>query len=592
MQTLTTTPSHDLYRRPGRLVRALGGVGRLTMIVVIAGLLWRLGRFALGFPIWGDEAFVAGSLLVRDFADLVRPPLEYNQIAPLGFMWAELAVSRLLGLNEWSLRLIALISGLAGFLLFVRFARRTLDSRSALLGVAIMAASFYLVRHANELKPYAGDMLVSLGLTYLAWAAARRPDKPALWVGLILVAALGVWFSYPAVFIVGGVGIFLLWRAIKTRSPGMAVGLVTLAVIAVASFAAMYVLYTGPASGHQANAHYFQSKSQLDASFPPFAHPLRIPFWLLDVHTGNMLAYPFGGSHFASIGTTLLVITGIVTFWRKGRRDFLLLLFAPLGLAFLAACLRKYPYGISARTMLFMAPAFCLLAGVGLASLIRLLPRAMQSMAIRCTVIALAVVAVGALAMECVWPYKDLCYAQTRSSVRQLADQTRPGDQWVVANSLVSALDAPWSLGQSGPVLNGRGGPTIRYYLHATAPVPVRWGLAPEDVQPCGGRTWVLCYSDPGFDTERDCRLACQRILEAVQSAMPRFAAAPTGPIVLPKPAFGRQEWHENFIRAMTDRFGKPITKTFEIQREEKNGNNTFLRAYIFSSPADAAAGR
>ena len=43
----------------------------------------------------------------------------------------------------------------------------------------------------------------------------------------------------------------------------------------------------------------------------------------------------------------------------------LFLTISPLFPAFFAATLRLYPYGGSIRTMLYMAPFLCILAGIG-----------------------------------------------------------------------------------------------------------------------------------------------------------------------------------------------------------------------------------
>ena len=47
-------------------------------------------------------------------------------------------------------------------------------------------------------------------------------------------------------------------------------------------------------------------------AFPPLAEPWQLAWWLLDVHTGNMLAYPYGGNHFGSTLTTILVVAGCI----------------------------------------------------------------------------------------------------------------------------------------------------------------------------------------------------------------------------------------------------------------------------------------
>ena len=60
-------------------------IAQATLATVVIGLVWRLVRYSLAFPLWGDEAFLAVNFLTRDLAGLARP-LEFDQIAPPGFL--------------------------------------------------------------------------------------------------------------------------------------------------------------------------------------------------------------------------------------------------------------------------------------------------------------------------------------------------------------------------------------------------------------------------------------------------------------------------------------------------------------------------
>ena len=55
------------------------------------GVVIRLVRIVLVHPLWGDECFVAANLIERDYLGLLRP-LDYDQVAPVLFLWAELAI--------------------------------------------------------------------------------------------------------------------------------------------------------------------------------------------------------------------------------------------------------------------------------------------------------------------------------------------------------------------------------------------------------------------------------------------------------------------------------------------------------------------
>ena len=339
-----------------------------TLVGMIAlGIVWRFARFGACPPMWGDEAFIAVNLLVRDFAGLLRP-LEYYQIAPVGFLWAELAVVRALGPSEWAIRLIPFLSGLAALGLFVRFARKTVDRRSALMAVGIFAASFYPVRHATEVKPYSTDLLFSMMATILAWSIWLDRDSIRRWLALTTLIAAGVWFSYPLVFVAAGVGTVLAVR-VGTNPDRRALALYVGFGLTISTSWVLSYLTFGRTQA-EAAPFYTELETWRDA-FPPLSQPWLLPYWLLDTHTGNMLAYPNGGKNFASLGTAIAVAAGCWTL-RKTRPAFLAMLLEPPGAhPDRGLRLHRYPYGTSARTTLYMAPAFCLLAGVGLVALIR-----------------------------------------------------------------------------------------------------------------------------------------------------------------------------------------------------------------------------
>ena len=90
---------------------------RATWAFVGLGLLVRLVRYLVVYPIWHDEAFLAVNFLDRGYLDLLRP-LDYSQVAPILFLWIELTSVRLFGFSEWSLRFFPAVCGLASVFLF------------------------------------------------------------------------------------------------------------------------------------------------------------------------------------------------------------------------------------------------------------------------------------------------------------------------------------------------------------------------------------------------------------------------------------------------------------------------------------------
>jgi hypothetical protein len=473
-------------------------VGKATVILMILGLAWRTARYALAFPLWGDEAFVAVTVLERDLPGLARPP-EFYQIVPPGFLWCEWLVVRWLGSGEWALRLAPYLAGVASLLVFWRFCRGVTTRRTTLLAVAVLAASFYPVRHAAEVKPYAIDLLVSLALTTLGWATYRRPGSVGPWLSLIAMAVVGVWCSYPAVFVAGGVALLLAVRVFRGRSGRAAMFWVTYGALLAASWGLMYVHFAGPQA--RTAAFLTELKTWRDA-FPPMSEPWRIPWWLLEVHTGMMLAYPLGDHHFGSTLTTLLVIAGCVRMARRrARRPLLLLLLGPLAFALIAAALRRYPYGTSTRVMLYMAPAFCLLVAEGLMGLLRRRHRARHGPIGIAGLLALVLFA--GMAHDAIWPYMGYDNVVHRRLAHQVTALMSPGDQCAVFNSVTPPPTIPdlmitrWLQRVA----------VVRYYLLRFADVPIRWEPDPHTARPAPrGRLWLIIQrhgDDRFFSDER-----------------------------------------------------------------------------------------
>jgi hypothetical protein len=116
----TGTEFHRLSRNPTKLASlnvrlvmtrsAWPTLAGTTLVTIVLGLLWRTVRYALAFPLWGDEAYVAVNILTRDLAGLARP-LEFFQIVPPGFLWVEWLVVHGLGSGERALRLVPYLAG-------------------------------------------------------------------------------------------------------------------------------------------------------------------------------------------------------------------------------------------------------------------------------------------------------------------------------------------------------------------------------------------------------------------------------------------------------------------------------------------------
>lgn len=350
----------------------------LLIAAITLGVGARVARYAANLNLWGDEAYVAVNIVERTPAQLMQP-LNNRQVAPPMWLWAARGCWKAFDSLD-ALRLPAFIGGLATLGVFTLLARRVLRTGETAWAVTLFAASYPLIRYSAEAKPYASDALATtIILTCAAYALAERgqgagfrvpPSARPLWLLALLLPML-IWLSYPAIIVTAGVGIWaIIMLILRRRDPGYrphrwaVVACIITAGVAAALLGLLVVL---PAR-HQADG-FMQNFWQL--GFPPTDKPWRIPWWLLKVHTGKMMGYPFGDKNFGSTFTTVLFLAGAIAWWQSRRRAALWLLLAVMLAALAAALAKVYPYGVHVRVMLFLSPVICLLAGAGIERIAR-----------------------------------------------------------------------------------------------------------------------------------------------------------------------------------------------------------------------------
>jgi hypothetical protein len=423
------------------------------VVFLLLGVTWRGVRYGLGFPLWGDETYLHTSVFLHGFRELAAMPLEYAQVAPLLFMWAQRVVFEWLGGNEFAARLFPLFSGVAALAFFTSLALRTIPLRSAVLAIAIFSASYPLVRHPVEAKPYATDAMVATLLLWLAVRWRENPDRPLWAAATTLASALGVWLSYPAVFVAGGIVLGLLPAVAATRMRRAWLAWLAHAALLAASFAAFYFTYARAASQRAAGTWLEEIWTP---AFPPLDSVQAFAWWFLEVHTGPMMGHPVGGTQFGSTGVTILFLIGAAVLVRRRLGGLVWLCLAAALLALVAAAMRRYPYGASDRTMLWFAPTICLFAGAGLSAVID----AIRSVRLRATVAVGAGLLLGGICVigivrDLRQPYKTLDDLRVREIVRNMTAQVPIDSPLVSINAAYAgdSVDDP-SLSQS-----------IRYYL-------------------------------------------------------------------------------------------------------------------------------
>ncbi|MBI2805140.1 MAG: glycosyltransferase family 39 protein [Planctomycetes bacterium] len=329
---------------------------------VLLGAIARITRYLLRFPLWEDEAFLAYNLMNRGFLELLSP-LDFNQVAPVGYLWMQRAVIETLGFSEWSLRLPALVAGIAGLLVFRRVAQFTLPPFAQLFAVATFAVAYPLVRYSAEAKQYGFDLFFSVVLLWMLLEWRAQPARYGWLAGLALVTPLALFLSHAVAFVAGGVSLALAWELWRqpSRRGWLAWGAAN--ALVGAAFFAHWLLLQNIVTASVAefmNAHWHEN-------FPPLGNPLELFPWLLTTHACEFMAFPLGSANGGSALTLIGVLVGFMLWVRQRRLNLVIVALVPLALHFLAAAMQRYPYGGHVKFTVYWIPMGSLLLGTSLA---------------------------------------------------------------------------------------------------------------------------------------------------------------------------------------------------------------------------------
>lgn len=327
----------------------------LAVSLILFGVAVRVVQYASNRSLWRDEAALALNIVNRS-PDQLLQPLNYDQGAPVGFLLIQWLAVNVLGNSEYALRLLPLVAGIATLFLFYVIAKRVVGTTAALIGLALVAASHYLIYYSAEAKQYSTD--AALGLLVIGGGLyfGRQPvrARQALLAGIC--GAVVIWFSHPAAFMLAGVGVSIGlvcsvrhdWRGLMWLALAVAIWLL--------SFSGAYLISLGALSADSSLLGYWQF------GFAPIL-PFNLDWYLTNFF--KMFDDPGGLPQTGLAALAFLV--GVIAVWRKSQFK-LGLLVLPILIAVFASALQKYPF--VQRMILFLVPIWLMLIAAGAADIL------------------------------------------------------------------------------------------------------------------------------------------------------------------------------------------------------------------------------
>jgi hypothetical protein len=384
---------------------------RLVWWIAGFAIALRILRYLADRSLWLDESYLVLNLTTRSYEHLTGS-LDFNQGAPVGFLFLEKAVLQTLGDSEYALRLPSLIVGVTSVFVFIVVARAYLPRPAVPFALFFFTVIEPFIYYSSEVKQYGFDVLVTLVLLALF---ARVVDKSLTNRGASLLATLGglcIWFSHPAVFSLATYTLVAMTLALRRRDTADIARQAAVYAVWLASFTADYLL----------SVRHLHQLSELAADNN--GSTTHQGSYLMGVAKGVYTIFSDPGQQPRTIVgvTAFAAAVGVAALWRHtGPRTALLI--GPAIVTVGAGAIHRYPVGV--RFILFLLPIGVLLVAAGVVALSRA-TRGELRLIVAGALGALLLLSPAKMTLEAVANPPDQEPAE--SLIASVAKQWRPGD--------------------------------------------------------------------------------------------------------------------------------------------------------------------
>ena len=327
----------------------------MATLILLAGMVFRFRQYLFNRSLWLDEAMLANNIVTHSLRYLLTQKLEFEQVAPIGFL-AELKLSgKLLGYQDYFMRLVPLIFGLAILPVAGRLKNRFRHPLSQYLFLGLIAFSPVLIYYSSEVKPYILDVFFSI---LLLWAGLNYRHWKNGYLWLFFCGFAAILDSNPSVYILAAILIPPFLGALRKREWQTMARLAGIGFTWLLLFALIYLLFTRNILQNGFLVAYWQ------VAFAPGPFTLDNVKWYLDTMLG--LAY-IGFSPPAPVvpgpllewyGTLNWVVlagmlAGAFALYRRNR-DWFMIEALTVILLLISSWLQFYPF--RSRPILFLIP--------------------------------------------------------------------------------------------------------------------------------------------------------------------------------------------------------------------------------------------
>lgn len=400
----------------------------LSYIIIFIAIIFRLVDYLNNRSLFADEASIALDIIDRTFLGFLYPSESY-QTAPFGFLATEKLITEVLGYSDYTFRVFPFLCGIIAPFLFYKVATHYLKQSTIPIALGLFAVSDRLIYYSSTVKPYSSDVTIALLLYITALYIQSRKLTIFRVVLFGMLGTIVIWFSYPAVFILAGLGICLVLFSFieKDYSKIWKLSITYLSWgVSFAIFAIFYLLYyrDSPSSIFMQNwwAYAFMplppsSVSDVKWFINTFINmgifSVIGEWWGMQPYSQFLTDIQYKQYKILLSGITgLLLYVGCISMFYEKKRKFFMLV-SPILFTLLASGLHIYPF--ADRLILFLIPIMFIFIAEGVE---QISDKVMRSSVINMVILLIVLY---------IYPLKSIVYhlEHTRSKsddIRQVVD--------------------------------------------------------------------------------------------------------------------------------------------------------------------------
>lgn len=330
----------------------------LLLFIFTIGVSVSIFQFLYNRSLWLDESYLALNIINRSFLELLQP-LNYEQVAPILFLYIEKLFTGIFGLSEYALRIFPLLSYWAS----IYFLYRILKILNQNIYVTLLSLSLFIfngtiIYYSSEVKQYMTDVMVITCMFYFTLKNQESLSKKYFLLGLL--GTISIFLSNVSPIILLCCGTYLFYEDLKNGWKEIKY-IFGISFLWTAFFGIYFMFFIYDHPTREFMVRYW---SRWDGgAFMPL-NPLSIEFYQFVIKKYYFFytdLFQFG--NVGLYGLQLLFLLGCYHLIEQKKYNLFILGVLPIALHLALSSLKLYPFDI--RLILYTCPAFIIILSAG-----------------------------------------------------------------------------------------------------------------------------------------------------------------------------------------------------------------------------------